>query len=200
MIAQAPQMQQRPQGQLHAAHLDQARKLQGKATKLSFAMRALCEQLEAEADGSTQKAWRPPRDIPKHILPRTRKRLATAADAFDAGDYSACVALIRVAVDTAARETIGQAECRFFVRMVTFSVGIRTRRKRLAKLFTSANEVVHGSNEAKRHEAERLLLLVRVIGGRWVKQVFPEDGNVPADMPIAAAAVAEATTEELTTV
>jgi len=118
---------------------------------------------------------------PRTPLNRTCRRLTEAQAAFDRGEMTTCVLLARVAIDTAASESVGHFETRAFMRMLAFEAGVSQRtRKRIRKLGDCANATVHGDRDGTEREARQMLSLIRVIGGRWAKRVFG-DAIVPPE-------------------
>ena len=160
-------------------------RIQRQAQQVQEAATAFCERLEGEIEASSPKSWRPP-ECPSNILPRTRQRLTDATEAYDRGEFTVCMVLLRVAIDTAAREIVGVIELRPFARMIAITIVGKRKANRVCSLLGDINGIIHGNREATQHEASRALRLIRVIGGRWCQRVFGD--IVPPDMPVAVAA------------
>lgn len=124
-------------------------------------------------DRASQQGTREIHGRTDEILPRTRQRLDDAQAAFDRHEFTTCVVLLRVAIDTASHEVVGHIEGQTFVRMISAMAGVKDL-KRIVRISGRANAVVHGDRNSYRHEAERMLRLIRVIGGRWCGRVFGE--------------------------
>lgn len=102
---------------------------------------------------------------------RTLRRLQEAQSAFDRGEYTACVAVMRIATETAVREYARRAiDPSAFHAFVLVEMGLRPRLvKRIGKLRDRQNAVVHGVSDGQEREAKWMLRLFRLLACRWLR-------------------------------